>query len=70
MPSFVSFSNCSEPETGGKGRELLFIDSSQNSNIYIENCVVIKKKKKEAKAYVPTIMESTLGMLLGENGQV
>lgn len=31
---------------GGKGREVLFIGSSQNSNIYIENYVVIKKKKK------------------------
>lgn len=67
MPSFVSFSNCSEPEAVGKGREVLFIDSFKNSNIYIENCVIIKKKK-EAKAYVPTVMEITLGMLLGENG--
>lgn len=44
MPSFVSFSNCSESEAGGKGREVLFIDSFQNSNIYIENCVDILKK--------------------------
>lgn len=66
MPLFVSFSNCSEPEARGKGREVLFIDCFQNSNIYIENCVFIKKK--EAKAYVPTVIESTLGMLLGKNG--